>query len=82
MRTAEDINDMVDNTRLKFEVCVDTAGRKQLLEVGEQMFPDEMVNAAKMFNGFKFKAKANSKDQAGGLNQNFQQMLEVMQQFD
>jgi len=85
LRTAEDMKNIVDNSRFKFEFSVDTAGKKQLMEVGEQMLPpqgDEQaaLMAAKMFKGFTFKAKANSKDQAGGLNQNFQQMLESMQQ--
>jgi len=78
LRTAEDMRNIADNTRFKLEVSVDTAGRKQLGEM-KDMFPPEPLMASKMFKGFTFKAKANSKDQAGGFNQNFQQMLLAME---
>merc|ERR1712151_32381 len=40
------------------------------------------VTAASMFTSFKFKAKANSKEQAGSMNDNFQKMLQGMGQVD
>jgi len=82
LRTAEDMKNIIDNTRFKCEVSVNTAGRKQLQEVLSQMLPPDAVNMSKMFKGFTFKAKANSKEQAGGLNQNFQQMLQAMSALD
>jgi len=88
LRTAEDMKNIVENVRFKLELSGNTAGRKQLMETLEQMptmDPKEtrpFFDFMKVFNGFKFKAKSNSKDQAGGLNQNFQQMMEAMQQVD
>jgi len=89
MRTAEDMLNMVDNSRLKFEFSMDTAGKKGLLdlfETKEEFQTDEEAIRGlaiwRLWNGFKFRVKANSKDQAGGLNQNFQKMLQAMEQVD
>merc|ERR1711957_984703 len=86
IRTADDMLNMVDNTRFRFEVSANTAGKKQLLDILNQSVPDldsrskMNVSAVRLFNGFTFKAKSNSKEQAGGLNQNFQQMLTALKE--
>merc|ERR1712166_989507 len=85
IRTADDMLNMVDNTRFRFEVSANTVGKKQLLDPVSQMVPDLGQNKMKLsamglFNGFTFKAKSNSKEQAGGLNQNFQQMLTALKE--
>merc|ERR1712195_70887 len=78
--------DIVDNTRFRFEVSANTVGKKQLLDTVSQMVPDldqgskMRLSAMNLFNGFTFKAKSNSKEQAGGLNQNFQQMLTALKE--
>jgi len=87
VRTAEDMLNMVDNSRLKFEFSMDTVGKKELMNLFESMFPADLeasqgLNVWRLWNGFKFRVKANSKDQAGGLNQNFQKMLQAMEQVD
>merc|ERR1711957_236057 len=87
MRTAEDMLNYVDNTRFRFEVSANTVGKKQLLDTVSQMVPGDLdqgskirLSAMNLFNGFTFKAKSNSKEQAGGLNQNFQQMLTALKE--
>jgi len=86
IRTADDMLNMVDNTRFRFEVSANTVGKKQLLDTVSQMVPDldqgskMRLSAMRLFNGFTFKAKSNSKEQAGGLNQNFQQMLTALKE--
>merc|ERR1719231_972030 len=40
------------------------------------------LTTAKLFQGFRFKAKANSKEHAGSFNDNFQKMLEGMGQMN
>merc|ERR1712151_272851 len=87
IRTADDFKNRVDNTRFKIEVSCDTAGRKELQNTLKMMFdgnqePLDILAASSMFKGFKFKAKANSKEQAGSMNDNFQKTLEAMQMTD
>merc|ERR1711981_1249964 len=83
MRTAEDFKNQVDNVRLKMEVSCDTAGRQSLLDTMTAMLEGNMegqqaITSAKMFKAFRFKAKSNSKEHSGSINENFQQMLESM----
>merc|ERR1712166_196848 len=66
IRTADDMLNMVDNTRFRFEVSANTVGKKQLLDTVSQMVPDldqgskMRLSAMNLFNGFTFKAKSNS----------------------
>merc|ERR1711976_302143 len=87
MREAEDFKHRLDDARLRFEVSCDTAGRQSFMEMANNELPQagvpkEFLASATLFKGFKFKAKANSKDQAGSFNENFQKMLEGMGQID